>query len=252
MRVLKQIFCMAGLAACLTTGQLMASPCPAGLIADYVPAYSEFYTTCDVGALIYKDFGFVDLTGGLGAPNGSLTAADFGMTPNPLTGGFDIFIPAGIYDNEKYFFSYKVDPAPVLGGEELSMDLFGSDARALSFSIASGSVLASKWACPQGDLMNLPDVSVPVDQDSVGCNSLEVDKAIFLQVMPGQSDSGMFPRPVSLTHVGILFELDGEIGNIGVKSAPLVIEINDIPEPGTSLMLAGGLMALIAARKFRR
>ncbi|HZO55403.1 MAG TPA: hypothetical protein VFB63_22035, partial [Bryobacteraceae bacterium] len=130
MRQLKHFIVFAGLATCLATYQLMAAPiaCTDGSYASYVANYPDEETSCFIGELEYKRFRtFLDLT-----PGGSLTADDFLLTPNVATGGFDITIPEGEYFEEYYYLRYIVDPAPILGGEELSMDSFSSDFSASS------------------------------------------------------------------------------------------------------------------------
>jgi len=245
MRFVRQILFMTGFAACLGAAPV-TSACPSGTCADYIAA-----SICKMGSVIYKSFSFADLTGGFGPPDGQLTSASFGVSPDFSTGGFSIAIPAGTYYDEKYLLTYVVDPAPILGGEELSMDLFGGfAARAFGFAAAiSPSATASKWACPQGFFGNTVSPGQPVGPESYICHSPYVEDEVpfFLQVKPGESDSAVFPEPVFFTHVRILFELDGRLGPLGVSTAPIVV-----PEPGTNLLLAGGLIALLAARKRRR
>jgi PEP-CTERM motif-containing protein len=253
MRQLKHFIVFAGLATCLATYQLMAAPiaCTDGSYASYVSAYPDLDSSCTIGVPAYKWFQFNDLTPG----GGSLTSADFLVSPDHVNGGFSITIPSGIYVEEYYYLRYVVDPAPILGGEELSMDGFFSDFSAFFDGpslFAVPTALASKWACPQGFLSGLPNVALPIGQGSVGCNSLQPGQPTFLQVGPGESDSASFTDPVAFTHVGILFYLNGDLPDITARTTPTLIDLSEIPEPSSMMLLGGGLAGLLALRKRKK
>lgn len=248
MRTLKHLLGLTALAAVLAPVNLWASPvaCTPGTIAGYVAAYPGLSPSCEVAGLAYKLFGFTDLTTGGGAHS----ASDFLLTPNLTTKGLDLTIPNDSYNNEKYFFSYVVDPAPILEGEGISLDS-GFDAfasfRGFAALFSVPNVLVSKWACPQGFLTGTPDLSGPLSASSIGCASFVVSQPLFLQVGPGETDSGLFPSPVFFTHVGVLIELDGDVPELTAGTYPQTT----VPEPSTTALMGAGIAGLLYLRRRR-
>ncbi len=202
--------------------------CPTNDLAYYQATFN-ILNPCTQGELIFQAFAFQKTTAA-----GSITAADISVTPNGVD-GFNFFTPLfnGFFPVlERYAIAYIVDPAPILAGDELTLDP------------PQGGITVTKYSCAD-NLLVFGDINNPATYVcSVGNTT-----PYSLTVTPDNlSDSLLYPTPATFVSVLMIIELEGTVTGLeGILSDNILT-----PEPATFYMLAGALLAGLAAARRKR
>jgi len=195
----------------------LAAPmqCPEDNLTTYLTP--GFACTQNGGITTFQSFVFT--------PQGSLTADDITLTPLDILGGFGFLLHGnfvvGPGVNESYVLSYFVDPPPIIHGEQIDLDPFGSVSLITDLCI-------TEFPCAPA-------------------NSLGKLTATTANTMA----SIMFPSSQATLGVQNTLTLNGGTSGAnsqGFDNITLIPADADMPEPSTILLSASGLLGLLAFR----
>lgn len=216
---------------------VFAASCTSDTIQDYASNFGNSSTDCSIGILLYNNFSFA------GIPSG----ATLGLTPNDNLGfNFTLFqtgttTPYQATSDTTFsiIYEFTIDPAPILGGSSLRLDLTGADTISQTFCIDSN---------PQAGFTSCLQNAGTVPTQTVTVTSSD------------PSNSVTFTSPaMSYGWVETTFTLDpanGQPGSFdGVDSLPDVTQGGlqiVLPEPVSLSLMGFGLLALAGAKLIRR
>lgn len=237
------------LGAALQAGSVSGLACPGTptSLSAYQTNFATFSQRCDVGILSYYDFQFQSLM---------LTASPVDNFNNliqvsPSVSGSGLFFSSAYVDaasmfaatgltSVKYAIQYIVDPAPIIGGEQLSLDP------------PLGDILITEYVCKDAKFYGSIGVSPPTCETGASPYTLTVYPPLqyFDTVMFGSS-------PAALLHVRQIIEIgmnpslnpDPYTGFDGTGSDQI---LSNIPEPWNFPLVALGLLGVWNARRKRR
>lgn len=214
----------------LSVSRVVAAPvaCPTNTLAHYAANFSTL-NPCAQGDLIFKEFDFAKTT-----VAGSITAADISVTPDGVD-GFNFFTPLwnGTFPVlQRYAIAYIVDPAPILAGDELTLDP------------PLGGITVTKYTCAD-DLLTFTNINNPSTYKCAIGNTTPYS----LTVTPSNLSASLtYPSPATVVSVLLIIELEGTVTGLeGILS-----DTPKIPEPATYSMMLGALIAGAAAMRGRR
>ncbi|MBL8221164.1 MAG: hypothetical protein JNL62_18160 [Bryobacterales bacterium] len=214
----------------LSVSRVVAAPvaCPTNTL-DYYRSNFTTLSPCTQGDLLFKGFDFAKTTAA-----GSVTAANISVTPDGVD-GFNFFTPLwnGTFPVlERYAIAYIVDPAPILAGDELTLDP------------PEGGITVSKYTCAD-DLLVFANINNPATYKCLIGNTAPYS----LTVTPANLSASLtYPTPATLVSVLLIIELQGTVTGLeGILS-----DTPKIPEPATCSMMLGALIAGAAAMRGRR
>jgi len=222
--------------------------CVAGTLQSYIDSSGCILGESADAAVVFSGFAFPDPYNpdGLTSPV-LLDATDIELTPvsSGLSGSFDFSgsfsVPAG--DTLTYYIDYflLLDPAPVLGGGSLHLDPSGSVSVTESicadsyFGVSDGATVCQTNT--SGGVVNSTPQSLSVDNSNP---PYSLSASIALN-----------PPAYDFANVETAITLTG--GVAGASSGGVVItdDVSAVPEPVTSLLCLGGLIAIgIFRRRF--
>ena len=220
---------------CLCTTSSFAAPvaCPTTTLNQYF-SYDLPFSPCGQGELIFGGFAFSETTN-----TGLITASDIQVTPTGI--GFNFFTDLFNSDDpnnpyQRYLIYYEVDPAPILAGDEISLDP------------PSGGIVVTKYTCLDSPLFigNLADPSTYLC--SIGNKSPYTLKVDTTNPPGSLSDAVVYPHPGTFVPVLLVIELQGVVQGL----EGIVSDTPTVPEPSTFGMLAGALVGGAALLRRRR
>ncbi|MBL8176535.1 MAG: PEP-CTERM sorting domain-containing protein [Bryobacterales bacterium] len=195
----------------------------------YYQATHTMLNPCSQGPLIFEAFAFQKTS-----VAGTITAADITVTPDGVD-GFNFFTPKfnGTFPVlERYAISYIVDPAPILAGDELSLDP------------PEGGIKVTKYSCVD-DILYFSNINNP----STYVCAIKNVAPYSLTVTPANLEASLtYPSPGTIVSVLLIIELQGT-----VKDLEGILSDNPaIPEPATFSMMGGAIAGLALLRRSRR
>lgn len=210
----------------------LAAPvaCPTGSsLAQYQSSFSV--NPCGVGPYVFAGFQFL----AIGANSTSITASNINVAPNSTLDGLNFSSPLfnGTFPTlQQYIINFNVDPAPIVGGESLSLDP------------PQGGISITEFACANVGFSAAQDAIDPTHPQCADGSTV-----FSITVTPGSPFAQFsFPVPAELASLRLLITLNGTVTGLdGIGSTT----ISSVPEPATAASLAAGLLFLLAAR-FRR
>ncbi len=244
--------------------------CPEATLQSYLNSYGSGLSggSCAIGQLSFAKFDWAAFN--VLSNNSSLTIydtikpADLILKPVEARNSFDIIPVAGketLFNrtinagkSERYFFTYNVDPPPIIAGDELFLDP------------PIGSIYGTKWICADQPFANLPGgqsiaAYVPglsrggYTAQTFGCGSGSTD-AYFLQTdgdpstAIGVQSRVLFSSPAAYINVRLL--LDFEPGTITGFDGIQIPVVTTVPEPATVVMMGIALAGLATISRNRR
>ena len=202
--------------------------CPTESLAYYQSNFTSL-SPCTQGDLIFLNFAFQKTT-----VAGSISASDIMITPNGVD-GLSFFAPLfnGTFPSlERYAIGYTADPAPILAGDELSLDP------------PQGGITVSKYSCAD-DLLTFGNINDPSTYKCVVKNT----SPFALTVSPQNLSASLsYPFPATFVTALMIIELQGTVSGLeGILSDNTLV-----PEPATFSMLCGALLAGLAFGRRRK
>lgn len=204
--------------------------CPSDSLANYKANYTTF-SPCSVGELKFKAFDFAKLSSA-----GTLTAAGINVSPYAPNGlnFFTNYFNGTFLTPERYLITYIVDPAPIVVGDELTLDP------------PVGAMKVTRYLCTDdlfsvpGNLNDAPTCLTNGTLYTLQADGLDSTPTILL------SDSVVFPTPAAFVSVWMVIDLEGTISGF----EGLLSDHEVVPEPGTLAFV--GAMLLAGAVRLRR
>lgn len=249
--VLRVTFLLAVLASA-AWGQV--DPCPQASLSIY-QGFIEG-NACSMGPLNFYGFGFMQLpvnaspapVGGL-LP-GYLTASDIIVRPSQFGIGLDfVGLNQQVFNRdilipERYYITYTVDPPPIVAGDEMRLDP------------PIGPITVTRWTCPDtggfnnsASVKNTLNYLNPSQYSATTFSCLDDSKPTpyFIQAdgldntPPELEDSVTYDQLAK--HVVVRMVIDLRPGNIRGLDG-IVALTNVVPEPGSLVPLAAGILGL--------
>jgi hypothetical protein len=234
---------------CLQAGSISGSACPGAptSLSSYQAAFSTFEQRCDVGILSYYDFQFQSLMGAASAVDGfndliQVTPSGSGsglFFSSAYTDAASMFSATGL-TAVRYAIQYIVDPAPIIGGEQLTLDP------------PLGDILVREYICKDTTFYGAIGVNPPT------CSTGSSPYTLTVYPPLQYTDFVMFEStPAAMLHVRQIIEIgfnpqlnsDPFTGFDGTGSDQILA---GIPEPWSFPAVALGLLGAWGYRRRRR
>jgi hypothetical protein len=231
--MLKLSFCFLAVGSLALLQANPLTPCAANTLLSYQDNTAFPTNGCSIGVLDYFDFSYHAVSNAPSASAIEVTPSGQGFSFS-LVSGAPFTASVGQVVQFEIDYNVLIDPAPILGGGDLSLDP------------PSGNVSVTEYYCNDG-------VYVYTGQ----CFGIPLEKLTVGTIPPlTLSASLTFANPATrFQETGILFTLDGTNGPSSFDGLDTDLTVVNMPEPNTG-RLAGAALAstviLLAARARRR
>jgi hypothetical protein len=249
MRIFATLAGLLMLGGSLQAGSISGVACPSAptSLSSYQSTFASFEQRCDVGVLSYYDFQFQSLMPSASPVDGFNDL----IQVTPSTSGSGLFFSSAYQDAAsmfsatgltavRYAIQYIVDPAPIIGGEQLTLDP------------PLGDILVREYICKDTTFYSAIGVNPPTCATGASPYTLTVYPPLQYTdlVMFGNSPAAML-HVRQIIEIGFNPTLNSEpfSGFDGTGSDQILA---GIPEPWSFPAVALGLLGVWGYRRRRR